>query len=288
MSQQSIATQWTVRAGLAALRVMSWLPWRVQCFLGRCLGRALPLVIPKRDAVALANLEQAYPSLSAAERADLLADHRRELGISLFQIAVAWWSRDQRILKWTDIEGLEYLRAAGQRPIVLVGVHCTAMEWLARALGLFHKFAAVHRPFDHPVLDPVVSRGRLQATTELISKHSPKALIKHLRAGQNVYVAADQADTTSSAVTVTFLGQSVQANGSVARLARKYDAQVLPVHAVRRANGRFVVQVFPPLKFSGHDDQHDTQVLNQAFESMIALAPTQYFWVHRRFRGQVL
>ncbi|MEL7310852.1 MAG: lysophospholipid acyltransferase family protein [Pseudomonadota bacterium] len=284
MSAATLGSRWITRVGLAALRVMSWLPWRVQCLVGALIGRTLPVLLRRRVTIARDNLARVYPHLSDSERQDLLLQHRQELGISLFQTAVAWWSRDQRILKWTDVRGLGNLNAASNRPMILVAVHSTALEWLVRALGLFTQFGAVFRPFDHPVLDPVVKRGRLRGATSLISKHAPKGLPQHLRAGTHVFIAADQADTTDSATQIQFLGQPVHANSSVARLARKYDARVIPVHAIRLTNGRYEVRVYPELELTGEDDQQDTQMLNRAFEAMIALAPTQYFWVHRRFR----
>ena len=276
---------WPAWIGLAALRVVSLLPWRWHAALGGVLGRLALATVARRRKIAADNLACAFPDLSAAERAALLRAHAGALGTGLLGFGLAWWASDARILRWCDIEGLEHLQPASEQPTVLVGAHFTTLDLGLRALSLFVQFAAVHRPLGHPVIDPVSRSGRLRSSDRLISKHRPRELLEAMRAGDTVWIAVDQADTTGAAVTAPFFGHPVATGTTVSRCVRRYGARALPVHAVRCPNGRIRVVVGPPLELSGTDEQADATCLNQTVAGMIADAPAQYYWVHRRFRG---
>lgn len=275
---------WPARLAVAAFRVFSLLPWRVQILFGILLGRLLPIVARKRNAIARGNINRVYADLNDDERAILLTQHRKELGIGLLQVGFAWWSSDRRIIKRCDIEGLEHIHAAGDRPTVLLAMHSTCLEMLLRGLGTTVRFSAVQRPFGHPVFDRAMMQGRARSAQTLISKHQPKALLRAMRAREAVFIAADQYDTTDSAVTAEFLGQRTANNSTIARLVNDYAAVVIPVHATRQTDGRYAIAVRPALEFPSDDRASIARRINETFEQMIAEAPTQYYWVHDRFR----
>lgn len=275
---------WPARLAVAAFRVFSLLPWRVQIQFGTLLGRLLPVIARKRDAIARGNIDQVYAELNDDERAILLAEHRKEIGIGLLQVGLAWWSSDRRIIKHCDIKGLKHIHAAADRPTVLLAMHSTSLEMLLRGLGTAVRFSAVQRPFGHPVFDRAMMQGRGRSAQTLISKHQPKALLRAMRARETVFIAADQYDTTDSAVMAEFLGQRTANNSTVARLVTDYGAMVIPVHATRQTGGRYAIVVRPALEFSSDDRESIARRINETFEQMIAEAPTQYYWVHDRFR----
>jgi len=272
-----------VRAAIFGLRLISLLPWWGQRIIGQTIGALAQRWVPKRIGIARQNLTRVYPEMSEADRDELLSAHCGELGIGVLQAGMAWWASDARSIALTDIEGLRHLQAVDSGPILFAGIHCTAMELLLRTLGTCTDISAVHRPFGHQVFDEIVLRGRGRATRQMISKHEPRALIHAMQNHERVYIAADQMDTTSGAVPSVFLGQETVSNATLVRLAAKYAATVLPVHMVRDG-ARYRLTIYPPLELSGEDRSADVAILNRAFETMIAAAPSQYYWVHRRFR----
>lgn len=263
--------------------MISLLPWWGQRIIGRIIGTLAPRWVPKRISIARENLERVYPELTETERNDLLSAHCNELGIGVMQTGMAWWASDARIMALADIGGLEHIQTVGSRPILFAGVHCTAMDLLLRTLGTCTQISAVHRPFGNEHFDEIVLRGRGRATRKMISKHEPRALMRAIQNGEHVYVAADQMDTTSGAIPSVFLGQQTVSNATLVRLAEKYAAAVLPVHMIR-TGARYQLTVHPPLNLDGGSRAADVATLNRAFEAMIATAPSQYYWVHRRFR----
>jgi KDO2-lipid IV(A) lauroyltransferase len=55
----------------------------------------------------------------------------------------------------------------------------------------------------------------------------------------------------------------------------------------RREGSRYVLKIAPPLPdFPTDDAVADTAKVNAAIEQMVREAPSQYLWIHRRFKRQ--
>jgi KDO2-lipid IV(A) lauroyltransferase len=68
------------------------------------------------------------------------------------------------------------------------------------------------------------------------------------------------------------------------RFARLGRAQVVPVISRMTATG-YDVEVLPPWQHYPTDDvTADAARMNHELEALIATMPTQYYWVHKRFK----
>ena len=100
--------------------------------------------------------------------------------------------------------------------------------------------------------------------------------------------APDQSFRRKGSMLVPFLGVPAMTNTALSSLARISGAPVVPYFAARRADGAgYELRVEPPLAdFPGTDPAADALRVNAIIERHIRLAPEQYFWVHRRFKGR--
>ena len=276
---------WPTWFAFGLQRIGAWLPWPLQHGLGRGVGALAWHLAARRRAIVLQNLAIAFPALSEEERNTLARAHFKELGIGVMTIGFAWWASDARIARRVDIAGLEHLNAtADGRPTFLVAGHFTTMDMVARGLCLYADLIALYRPLGLPLVDAItrVGRGR---HFDLIDKQDTRGLLQHLRASQRIWIAVDQADTTRTAVSAPFFGTAVPTNTTVSRLTARTDAHVIPIVCTRTRRGRFQITVQPPLDGIGQDVAADAAALNAIVQAQIATAPSQYYWVHRRFRG---
>lgn len=86
-----------------------------------------------------------------------------------------------------------------------------------------------------------------------------------------------------------FFGKPAKTNTSFAAIWLKKPAPIIPAFARRTGVGRHVVEFLPPLQLTTTGDaQKDVLMLstrfNEAVEEMIRLNPTQYFWLHNRWK----
>ncbi|MBV06013.1 MAG: hypothetical protein CMD53_01560, partial [Gammaproteobacteria bacterium] len=74
-----------------------FLPYKVIIFLGTLLGYLLHAVSPHRKQIAKANIQLCFPDKNEEEIHDLVKGHFKNMGIGVFEIAIAWWSSKRTI-----------------------------------------------------------------------------------------------------------------------------------------------------------------------------------------------
>lgn len=277
---------WPIWLLIGVQRLAVLLPWRAQMAVGRAIGWAALRLARRRRDVASGNLARVFPMLTDTERRHLLRDHFAELGIGVMQIGMAWWASDKRLSKWIDIDGLANLRdrESGQAALLVAG-HFTTIDIVGRALNLYASMDALYRPLGIELLDVFTRHGRKRCSQHLIDKHNPKALLRRIRAGANIWLAVDQADTTSSGIEAPFFGLPAATSTTVTKLVAKHHSAVIPVLCTRQEDGRFHVVIEAPQTGFGQDPLADATRLNAIVQAQIAIAPSQYYWVHRRFKS---
>jgi KDO2-lipid IV(A) lauroyltransferase len=112
-------------------------------------------------------------------------------------------------------------------------------------------------------------------------------MVRHLRAGRPLYYLPDMDFGRAGSVFVPFFGVPAATLLATAQLARKWQAALVPVIDFwDPATGRYRVEVLPALAdFPGEDSLEDaTARLNREIEAWVRRCPSQYYWVHRRFK----
>lgn len=284
---RSAPRRFVAALALGAQWLIARLPWAVQRGAGALAGRISARVATRRSAIVDDNLATAFPSWTQHRRDALRERHFRELGIGIAQVGMAWWAGDRRLARLVDIEGLEHLPAgADAPPALLVSGHFTTLDLCARAISLYAPVDLVHRALGEPTADAVTRWRRGRFAARLVDKRQPRAIVASMREHRTVWIAVDQADTTTGAVEADFFGRPALTNTTASRLAARHGARVLPVNCVRTPDGRFRVRIEPPLENFGDDVQADAARLNAIIERHARETPAQYFWIHRRFKRE--
>ncbi|MGE3259972.1 MAG: lysophospholipid acyltransferase family protein, partial [Geobacter sp.] len=102
-----------------------------------------------------------------------------------------------------------------------------------------------------------------------------------------VGLLVDQAVLPEEGCLINFLGRPAWASRVPVVLARKTGVPVLPVFMYREG-GRYVIDIQPMLVFSDVGDeaavQADVQRYSAEIERFIVRHPTDWYWVHRRWK----
>ena len=171
-----------------------------------------------------------------------------------------------------------------------VAPHFVALDAAASRLTIACPTGAtMYTPQSDPDVDALVRDGRMRYNdVHLVSRHDGiRGVIRHIRAGRPIYYLPDMDFGRKGSVFAPFFGIPAATLTATAQLARSFELPVLPV--LSRWNpetGRYLVEVLPPMAdFPGESSLEDaTALLNRELESWVRRCPSQYYWVHRRFK----
>ena len=148
----------------------------------------------------------------------------------------------------------------------------------------------VVRPLDNPFLEAVLAAGRARHQLHLIPKRAAmKGVAAALARGECVGIMLDQ-DAGRHGALVPFFGQPASTSRSLAVLALKTGAPVVPASIRRLPDGEHQITIEPaiPLVRSGQLDRDvelNTARFTEALERHVQADPRQWFWVHRRWKS---
>lgn len=279
---------WPTFAWLGIAFVAARLPWTLQRALGRGIGwLALHLARSRRRAAEV-NLKLCFPEQDEAWRQRLLRDSFDALGVGVFEFARAWWGKIDVIRPQVQWEGLEHLKAlqAEGRGVLLVSGHFMTLEMCGRLLCDHVPLAGMYRKYRNPVMEWAVKSGRLNYACAMFANEDIRATVRHLKKGGFLWYAPDQDMRGKDSVFVPFFGMQASTITATHQFARMTGCAVVPYFHRREGSG-YVLKIAPPLPdFPTDDPVADTAQVNAAIEQMVREAPSQYLWIHRRFKRQ--
>ena len=276
---------------LGWMRLAAALPYPWQIAAGKCIGRAGRYLTPKTRRVVDRNLQACFPELSPAQRHRLGRDHFAAVGAAFSEMGFGWFAPMERLRRLIRVEGGEHIESALARDngIIVLTAHFTSLETGSSILQeLFPGVKAVYRPQPNEMIDAMISHGRRRMLSEQITQDNIRAMVRTLRDGGAVAYLADLAGRGRNRAVIPFYGEPAMTTTAVSKLARMTGATVL-TYFFRRLPGRsgYVVNIGPPPDgFPSDDPVADTRRLVERLEDYIRLAPEQYMWTYRRFKGR--
>jgi KDO2-lipid IV(A) lauroyltransferase len=206
-------------------------------------------------------------------------------------MGLGWYSPIERLRKLVRVEGLEHLERAKEtgQGIIVLCAHFTSLETSTSTLGeLFPGLKTVHRPQPNEMIDAMIYQGRSRLSEQQIPKDNIRVMVRALRDNGSVAYLADLANRSSNSELIPFFGEPAMTMTTVSKLAKMTGATVL-TYFFRRLPGKagYVANIGAPLHdFPTDDVVADTRRLVERLEDYIRLAPEQYMWTYRRFKGR--
>lgn len=275
---------------VALLWLLHLLPFALLARLGRLLGGLLYLLGGRRRKIAETNLALCFPELPPDARQTLTRQHFSQLGRSILERGIFWWSSRQRIERIIHVNGEEKIRAelAAGHPVILLAPHFLGLDAGGVAITMRFDIVSIYSTQTNPVFNQVLLNGRSRFGDQLLLSREDgvRATVKAMKAGRPFYYLPDLNPRRRDAVFVPFFGISTATITGLPRLAKAAGAVVLPcVTRMLPGSAGYEVTIGDAwTDFPGPDPVADAARMNAWIEAAIRTMPEQYYWVHRRFK----
>lgn len=205
------------------------------------------------------------------------------------------WTPDD-LGKLVDVEGLEHFDRAFERDkgVVAVTGHIGNFELLAAWFAVVRKvpLSVIGRRLYDDRLDELVVQNRQRFGMENIpSDASAKTVFSALRGGRMLGVLIDLDSSKITGEFAPFFGIPARTASGPIVIGRKTASPVVPMAMFRTEDDRFKIKILPSIDIPRTEDKEDdilralTQC-NGALEELINLDPTQWIWIHDRWKSK--
>ncbi len=282
----------SIKVGLLTMlaRVLGWLPLRVGHAAAVPLAWLLGRLPWNKHGVVQRNLSVCFPEKSAAQQHRLAQLHRVELMRLASELgALTGWSGARLTRHLPMVEGWQHVQAALDKGcgVLMVSGHLGNWEILNLELSRRIDMVTLYRAPDDPALDRFISAARSRFGGRVVASGSAamRLMLRQLRAGGAVGIAADIQPKRGDGVFVPFFGLPALTMTLVNRLARKTGCAVIFCRALRLPRGRGWSLHFEPAPpaISGPEPVEALQPMNEWLEASIRAEPAQYLWIYKRF-----
>jgi len=278
-----------MKLAFALLWLIRLLPMWAIGLLADGIGRIAYGLAADRRKVGLTNLRLCFPEMSEAERERLIRQNFSYMIRLALEYGVAWWSSAERIRKLVTIKNLhivEELRAKGE-DIILFYPHFVGFEMCVFALNQVLPLVSVYSQQKNDTLDAQIYAGRQRYNNCYIVPRNEglRSIIKAMRKDHTPFLyLPDQDFGARDSVFVKFFEKDAATITGLSRISKLARARVVPLIA-RRVGNRFELEFYPAWENYPTDDVvADTRRMNAFLEERIREVPSQYFWLHKRFK----
>ncbi len=269
------------------------LPRTLALRTGEQIGRIVPHILPKRKRTAMKNLRLAYPEREGAEIEAICTRMFRHLGISAAEMIRLDKLNGERDLKrYFKVEGMENLEKAKamNRGILIASAHLGFWEvgaFFFPQVGVF--LDGVAKKAKNPYVDRYFRRMREHAGCQVIdAKHGARRVVKSLSDKRAVGVLIDHHMTPKASVQVPYFGRLAWTTPIITQIAMKRQIPVIPVFFFRTDDLNYRVEIGEVILFDNEITEENvtanTALLTEKIEAAVRKEPSQWFWVHRRWR----
>jgi len=278
------------RGVLGLLWLLSWLPLAVQAALGRGLGRLLWVAARSRRHVALRNLELTMPGKSEAERRAIAYENFQWIARSFLERGLLWYASPERLRRLIHVEGDPGFAEREPGAVMWLVPHFVALDVAGQATQLFQgrTVGSIYQRQSIPAFDKAIRAGRLRfGNGDIYSRHEKALpLIRAIRRGVAFFNLPDMDFGPQEAAFVPFMGVPAATLLAPSKMARSLKMKVQPVVAEILPGGQgYRVRFLDPwTDFPTEDPVADATRMNEWIASEVRRNPSQYYWVHKRFK----
>jgi KDO2-lipid IV(A) lauroyltransferase len=251
---------------------------------GSRVMRWLGSFMKRKSSIFRANLQMACPELSADELDVLVSNAWGATGrvLAEYPHLETILEQEQRL----QIEILEPIVTYSQpdKPCVIVTAHLSNWEVVCSAMARMGiPNSSLYSPPHNPYLDKLLQDSRQALNCELYPRdNSARLLMRALKKGRTAAMVMDRR-VEEGGQAVRFFGRDKPATLLPAKLALKFNCDLVPVQVERLQDAHFKVTFHPPIHPAlATADEHAqaldmTRQIHQHFERWIRAHPEDWF-----------
>lgn len=287
---QSKIELFAVRAILGSVGLFSL---QTSMKFGKKVGTFLGSRFPRLQKTARRNLEIAMPDLSEAEKERIARGTFESLGRHLGFVSHFKKFRHEDIRDLVELVGRENFDKAHEtgKGILFFTGHFGSWEvfnLLPPAFG--YEMNILVRRIDNRLVEDYVDKMRTRFGSVTLDKtKSARTMFRLLENGKMLGILADLNAQEREGVFVDFFGVPASTTMSIAKLALKTEAIVLPAFAVwEEEKQKYVVYLEPPVEYQKTENHEEdikklTQDITKIVEKYVRKYPEQWLWIHKRW-----
>jgi KDO2-lipid IV(A) lauroyltransferase len=192
--------------------------------------------------------------------------------------------------RYKNVERTKWLMQEG-RGLLIVGGHYSNFEIVGYLMGLFgFNVYSIARPLDNKFVNNYLYEVRQRMGQKIIDKKGAAQLMgKAAETGATLCFIADQ-DAGKKGIFVDFFGRKASTYKSIGLIAITNNIPIVVGYS-RRIRNRFffelgVNRIIFPEEWADKEDPLEwiTAEYTKAIENFVREDPTQYWWLHRRWK----
>jgi KDO2-lipid IV(A) lauroyltransferase len=242
------------------------------------------------------NLRQAFPQLTADDRREIAWQMWRHLLLMMAEIAhtprkihETNWKEHSRIVN----QELFVRTLLSGRPLVLISAHYGNFELGGYLMGLFgFPTYTVARPLDNAYLDRFVNDFRGRTGQYMLDKTGSSDEIQRVLGRGGILTLLGDQHAGKKACWVNFFGRPASTHKAVSLFSLGNNAPTMVSYA-RRLDRPLHYEVGPEAICDPSDPNFQfgsipllAQWYTDHLEALIRRSPEQYWWLHKRWKGQ--
>ncbi|RFB71035.1 MULTISPECIES: lipid A biosynthesis acyltransferase [unclassified Herbaspirillum] len=279
-----------MRALIALMWLLHWLPLPILGRLGEGLGSLLFIIMKPRRHITLTNLLLCFPEKTQAERETIARQHFQAYARSALERGVLWWASEARLKRLMVVEPRVPVDIIKSGPTILLCPHfvCLEIPGIALVLNSDLSICTIYSKQQNEIIDQALLKGRsrFRPVTLLAREKGVKPIIRAMRDGLPFIMLPDMDFGMRDAEFVPFFGVPAATLTATARIAAATHANVVPMITTFLPNYKGWKTTFYPAweNYPGGDIVEATRRMNAFIEERVLEAPSEYFWAHKRFK----
>jgi len=266
--------------GTGFLYVLTLLPIQIQLFLGGQLGSILLFISPQRKNITQINLQLCFPNKTQIELEKMVKEVFKDIGKGLIETGIAWWKSDRFIDKLINKKSnFEQLDSNNEGCLILLK-HSTHAELDIRIISRILRVGGMYKTQTNKVMNYLMIKARNKYLIGTVTNRQTRRGLKWLRNGLKFLYAADQDYGGKGSEFVPFFGIQAATITLPSDLFKK-GIRVYFFNVIR-VNSSYEItlnELSPQTDKDGFLNE-----MNNFYQKAILESPTQYFWMHRRFK----
>ena len=267
------------------ITILKILPFEKRVYWGGQVCKFILPLVKKFYKRVDKNLRLIYPNMSNQKRKEFIKENSKMIGSSFIELMFnrEFQKRNHKISY--NKEQLAPLIAAKKikRPIIVVSGHIGSWEAVRAVLK---KYGLTSGALYQRNRNAFYEQMHLSAIKEggepifEVGRSGTRKMISLIKSGGVVALMIDQA--VKEGEYFQFLGNPARTSTSIAEIAMKYGALLIPAYGIRTDIGGIEVCFDKPIKLENVNTI--TQKMNSSLEKRVEATPTQWYWPHRRWK----
>jgi KDO2-lipid IV(A) lauroyltransferase len=274
-----------LKLATALLWLLHLLPFRVMQWIAIPLGSLLFFTISSRRKVGLTNLRLCFPEWTEIQRRSVLRQHFIHMTSTILGYSILLHGSKNRLRKLIHIEGFEHFQAVKDQPVIMLVPHFLGLDFGGIGYIMDHRGSSMYAE-QRGVFHEISLKIRSRFNDPILIKRTDgiRPIVRALKAKLPFYYLPDQDMGPQQSIFAPFFGIPTATLPMLGKLAEMTHAAVVPVISTI-AKGHIVSRYYPAWEnFPSGDLLADTTRMNQFIEDIAREHPSQYYWLHRRFK----